>query len=142
MSVLTDAFIAFEADLSSLHPGDGGPSALFPTLSGKEIDPLKLATLEAIVNGQAPYTYVDSIGDPLYDWGEQWVYPFPQPLVAALAQLQPGDAFRIAAEWAETDEWRLVGLSSEGIASLARLVGDLGTLAQEAQRENKSMYMG
>jgi hypothetical protein len=36
MGILTDAFIAFEADLSFLRAGDGGPSAIFPTLQGKE----------------------------------------------------------------------------------------------------------
>jgi hypothetical protein len=139
MGILTDAFIAFEADLSSLHAGDGGPSAIFPTLQGKGIDPLKLAILEAILRGQETYTYAASIDEPLRDWGEEWVYPFSQPLVAALALLQPNDALRVAAKWAETDEWRLVGLSQEGIAGLARLVTDLGTLAQQALHEHKAM---
>ena len=141
MGVLTDAFVASEADLDSLQPGEGGPSARFPTVEGKSIDPLKLATLEAILRGQETYTYVASIQEPLQDWGEQFVCRFPDTLVAALAQLQPSNMLQVAAAWAATEEWQLDNPTSEAISGLADLIASYSDLAQRAQRESKSMYM-
>jgi hypothetical protein len=141
MGILTDVFIASEADLASLRPGQGGPAAAFPTVQGKGIDPLKLATLEAIVTGQAINTYLDAVEEPTRDWGEEFVNRFPEALVSALAQLRPGEIRQVAAAWAETEEWRLDGLTQEALTDLARLIDELCTLAQQALRENKLMYM-
>lgn len=148
MGLLTDAFIATEAELPALRPGVGGPSGMFPTVEGKRIDPLKLATLEAIITTPASdrsdmsAVAMTSSEDVIQEWDDEWVCRLPDSLVAALAGLQPDDLERCAAAWAETEEWRLDGATTRAaVESLTGVIGKLRQLAQQAQREGKLMYL-
>lgn len=145
MGILTDAFVASEGEVAALGPNDD-PAALFPSVRGKRVDTIRLATLEAILAHQpaAAGTAQEYDENFVKDWGEQWVYRFPDPLVSALAQLQPGDDRAIAAAWAATDEWRLDGVTPEDtkhIEGLAELIRGYCLLAQQARREDKHVYM-
>ena len=143
MGLLSDIFLALEADLPALNSGRGGPLAVFPTIQGKRVDPVKLAMLEAVVTQQDPEALHSSIDAQLSrDWGEEFVYHIPESLVAVLAHLQPGDIIHCAELWATTEEWVLDGSASiAGKADVVRLVRELVQFAQRAQSENRSMYL-
>jgi hypothetical protein len=149
MGILTDAFIATEAELAILGPDDHGPAAYFPTVQAKRVDPVKLTMLESTLTHRAPDELLESLDDNhvrdwVREWEDCWVYRFPEPLVSALLQVQPSDLPRIAAAWANTDEWRLNSsgpASREQIDAFARPIGDYCRLAHQAQRDGKQMFM-
>ena len=143
MGLISDVFLATDAALTAMRPGQGGPAGTFPCVQSTRVDPLKLATLEAIVTQQEAGVRGASIdGTLVRDWGEEFVYRLPEALITGLAQLQPGELARCSEMWGATEEWRLDGAASiAGRAALTRLVGELCQLAQRARHEGTSMYL-
>jgi len=142
MGLLTGVFIATDKELSSLRPGMGGPASRFPTVQAKQLDPVKLATLEASVPHRPDSTSVADVESGLrMDWGEEFVYRVPQSLASALTELEPGEIACCAAAWAETEEWRRDAPAATRGQDLARLLGDLCLLARRARHEDKAMYV-
>lgn len=143
MGILTDAFIASESELAGLRPGAGGPAGRFPTVQAKGIEPVKLATLEAIILSASVEMWDDD-GLLERDWEEEWVYRLPASLAQALAELPPAEVPRVARAWAATEEWRLDGVSpadGAALAELATLVDALRTLAGQARQDGKALYL-
>jgi hypothetical protein len=143
VGLLSDVFVATDAELALLRPGTGGPEGKFATVDGKGIDPLKLETLEAIVT-----QHEADAGQPIlhrqlmYDWGDQWVYRFPESLTVALGQLEPDALGQVAEAWAATEEWRRSGGDTiAGRDSLRLWISAVCMLAQRAQHENRSLYL-
>src|SRR5260370_2255595 len=92
MGLLTDAFIATEAELAATRfESSSAPGDFFPTVQGKNIDPVKLALLEAIVTEQKPdpETLTGLIGQPIRgdESTEQWNELCSESLVTRLAEL-------------------------------------------------------
>ena len=143
MGLLSDVFVATDAELAILRPGSGGPEGKFPTWRGKGIEPLKLATLEAIITQREADSGQPTIdGELVYDWGEQWIYRFPDLLTVALAQLEPDALDQVAEEWAATEEWHLSGVDRiTGRDSLRLWIDAVCKLAHLAQHENRSLYL-
>lgn len=145
MGILSDVFVATDAELTILRPGSGGPEGIFATVPGKGIDPLKLADLEAIViqhEADAEQSQPLIHGQLIKDWGEVWIYRFPGPLVEALTRLEPGTLVLVAERWAASEEWRHSGIDmTTGPDSLRLWLSAVCKLAYRAQHENRSMYL-
>lgn len=143
MGILSDVFVASDAELASFRPGTGGPEGKFATVSGKGIDPLHLTTLEAIVTHHEMDTEQLLLNVQLVsDWGEQWVHRFSESLTAALAQVPPDALDQVAAAWAATDEFRLSGAdTSAGRDALRHWISAVCELAQRARHEGRSLYL-
>ena len=160
MGLLTDAFVATEAEVAAADFANHDPAELFPTVQAKRVDDVKLATLGALITGQhqvaldqdpeafvrhvaEQFVLVRDIGGELEDEAEGlWVSQFPDSLVARLAELTSDEIVRYGEAWANTDEWRLEGVTTlEQITEIVELLGDYCRLAAHAQAEGKRMYM-
>jgi hypothetical protein len=152
MGLLTDAFIATEAELAAIRlEGSSIPGDAFPTVPGKNIDPLKLAYLEAIVTEQNAENLVEMINDPIGETdesSEQWLYPFSERLVARLATLTADQINHYGTIWASIEEWRgprAKPLTPKAAAmystNVTHYLHALCQLASQAQAEGKNMYM-
>jgi hypothetical protein len=160
MGLLTEAFIASEADVTATHFAGSGPGGLFPTVPAQRVDDLKLAALDALVTGQnvvAPeqdpeasvrgieerFVLVRNLGTEAGNETQgPWISRFPDSLVARLAQLTPAEVARYGAAWANADEWRFEDPSMpEKIADIQRLFQEYCRLAAQAQAEGKHLYM-
>jgi hypothetical protein len=144
MSILSDAFLATDAELAATQfEGSGGPIAFFPTLQGKGIDPLKLLLLEAIVMDQAipnPDILDQRIVRGKDESSEQWIYQFPDTMVARLAELTAAEISRYGTMWASTEEWR-GPKEIPPIAVITHYFQQLCQLAMHAQTEERHIYM-
>ena len=153
MGLLTDAFIATEAELAATRfEGSSAPGDFFPTVQGKNIDPVKLALLEAIVIEQEPdpETLIEMIGQPIRgdESTEQWIDLFSERLVTRLAELTEASISHYGARWASIEEWR--GPRAKPLtpkdaathsANVTQYLQALCQLARRAQAEGKHMYL-
>ena len=142
MGILTDAFIASASELDALRPGAGGPAALFPTVQAKRMDPVKLASLEALL--APPARDWDEDGMLMREWEEQWIYRLKSSLAHGLVALPADEIARVAREWAATEEWRLDGVdpaNDASVADLAALIAGLRQLAWQARQDAKDLYL-
>lgn len=163
MGILTDAFIATDAEVAAADFANKSPSELFPTVEAKRVDTVKLGKLEAIMAGANPVTidqqdpqefviklerefpFIRDIGVELGE-GETsdgpWVCRFSDPMVGRLAELSPTEVTRYGQAWAATEEWQAYGvLSSNAISSIVEYLRELSQLAKRAQAEDKNVYM-
>lgn len=155
MGVLTDIFIASEAEVAAAAFAVGGPSALFPTLQSKGIDPVALANLTAIIDGQGA-NMLDShplaiaaeanivrdlgaeAGGPEY---EDLIVRLPVELIAHLTTLTPTDIAHHAIAWADTF-WRTTPEPTPAfIAGITAYLEQLCQLARRARDEQKMLYL-
>jgi hypothetical protein len=116
VGVLSDIFVA---RLEEVQLAEGGPtvSKKFPAEDVKGLDQVKLATLgEALTTGgtmsdeggEAYDALVSEMSEPVYQFSdEEWVFPIPERLKAALARLSDDEMDRLAPAWAGTEEFRL-----------------------------------
>lgn len=114
--MLSDIFVA---RLDEVHLAEGGPtvSKRFPAEDVKGLDQVKLATLgEALMTGgtmsgdggEEYDALMSEMSEPVYEFSdEEWVFPIPDRLMAALARLSDDEMERLAPAWADTEEFRL-----------------------------------
>ncbi len=149
MAVYSDIFIATDADLLAAPLDQHEPTDYFPTVEGKSITPLSLATLEAILTGDRdPYAGLDERMDT-WDQNEVWtrldgnisVERFSDTLVSALATLTPETMEQAARAWEDTDEVRASRDRAEHVAWLASYLERLSHLAIRARVEGRGMYL-
>ena len=152
MGLLTDAFIATEAELAATR-FEGSPRDFFPTVPGKNFDLVELALLEAIVTEQEepePETLTEMFDQPIRgdDSTEQWIYLFSERLVTRLAELTEASISQYGARWASIEEWR--GPRANPLtpkdaathsANVTQYLQALCQLARRAQAEGKRMYL-
>jgi hypothetical protein len=133
MSMLSDFFIAGDAEVAAMDVA-AGPAAL-PSVHAKRVDPVKVASLTAILTGTEP-----SLPDPVRDAGEGGpsVYRFADEATAALGALGPDDATLCAYAWARTEEWQADGAEPAEVESLLQQVREL---AARAKVEGKRLYV-
>jgi hypothetical protein len=155
MGILTDVFIATEAELAATQfEGSGTPSDFFPTVQGKYFDPVELAVLEAIVTEQKqdPGTLTGMISQPIRgdESSEQWINLFSERLVTRLAELTEASISHYGARWASSieEEWRgprAKPLTQKDAAThsadVTQYLQALCQLARRAQAEGKRMYL-
>ncbi|GHO62630.1 hypothetical protein KSC_015220 [Ktedonobacter sp. SOSP1-52] len=147
MSLISDAFIATKTELEETQfMSQGNPGQFFPTMQGKNIDPLMLAQLELIVTNLEKNSLpaiLSSLDERMLgeaESTEQWIYQFPDPLVNRLATLQDTEISRYGAQWGATKEWQ----SKKGLPpteAATQFLQQLCQLAIRAQTEAKNMYM-
>lgn len=154
MGLLTDVFIATETELAATRfEGSSAPGDFFPTVQGKNLDPVKLALLEAIVTEQEPdpETLIEMISQPPIRGDgstEEWIYLFSERLVARLAELTEASISHYGARWASIEEWhspRAKPLTPKEAAAhsahVTHYLQALCQLARRAQAEGKRMYL-
>lgn len=134
MSTITDFFLAREAEIPEIL--GLGPAGRLPTVPASAVDPVKLARLLAIVDGQQMsddlHLALDAM-TPVASGGAEgpWVCRLPAALVDALAEAE--EFGKWAAAWATTEEWSFDRGTPD---ALERLLRDLARLARstDAQR--------
>jgi hypothetical protein len=145
MGLLSDVFLASDAQVATLRPGDGGPKDRFPSVPGKGIDPVKLARLGAVLTRyqgdiMALVKAWDDERHLVYAGDEEVIYRFSEALSTALAQLPPEAISSCVEAWAATEEWRLDGADTpEGRDSLRQWLSAVCELARRGQREGRSL---
>ena len=153
MGLLTDAFIATEAELAATRfEGSSAPRDFFPTVPGKNLDPVKLGLLEAIVTEQEPdpETLTEMFDQPIRgdESTEEWIDLFSERFVARLAELTEASISHYGARWASIEEWhspRAKPLTPKDAAAhsahVTHYLQALCQLARRAQAEEKRMYL-
>ena len=151
MAVLSDAFVASEAEvgaaLSALS--EQGPATYCPTGQAKNVDPVKLGTLEAILAGYEPYALaevvMESMQESVVDLGDdQEIFRVRGSLITGLASLPDEELERVAAVWAATAEWGQRdqrGREAFPLRDVSDYLFELRELAARSQREGKHVYM-
>jgi hypothetical protein len=144
--ILAGLFIASEAELAAWNLRRPTP-AQWPAVELKWLETVKLGTLEAIVRG-VPYDSIDqgSLHNVVRDGGKEgpWVSLVRPDLVVGLAALDPARIREIAANWADTDEWKPRPSDAPDlrvIDGLAGLLPSMTSLAQESQGSGRPMYL-
>lgn len=158
MAVLTDTFIASDADVATIHLSTGEPAKRFPTVQAKGIDSVKLATLAALLAGHESADEQPDVHDfvaglerdfPLVrDLGAEeagessegpWIFRLPDAMVTQLGQLSRAEIARYGRTWAATEEWQHAGVASPG--SVVSYLRKLSALARRARGDGKQMYL-
>jgi|SRR5579884_2180778 len=151
MGILTDAFIASDAEVACGDFSRSVPAELQPVIEAKGIDTVPLGLLKAIVSEQG-------LGDTqvglqafviglehdfpcVRDMGEHWVYRFPNSLVKRLGQLAPTEINAVAAQWARSEEMGGPNATREYVADLSEYLGRLSWLCDRAVQDGKNVYM-
>ncbi len=141
--MLSDAFIALEDEIQAyVSSAPVGPAMYFPTVQGKNIGPLALLALEALLQ-QTTMPELDRLIERLRVEDEAYgeaIYQFPDTVVTILAHLPAVAIEHYGALWASTDE--LQGRAARpSVDALTRYLYELHRLALRAQTERKHMYM-
>jgi hypothetical protein len=151
MGILTDVFIATEAELAATpFEGSAIPRDFFPRVPGKNLDMVMLALLEAVVTEQT--LEVDALArmddEPLRgdESSEAWIYALSERLVARLAELTPAEITRYGTQWAAVvyQEWlgqKGKTLDSSANAAAIQYLQELCQLALQARAQGKHMYL-
>ncbi len=167
MGILTDTFIASEAEIASTAPLAEGPLTRFPTVQAKGIDSVKLATLAAILAGddlahdppdvqafvagfvagiERDFPLVRDLGAP-GDAGDlsegssrgPWIFRIPDTMTTRLARLSRAEMTRCGRRWAATEEWQLAKAPSAG--TVVKYLRRLCQLARRAGDPEQHMYL-
>ena len=138
MGILSDFFVATPEDLKRLDLSRG-PAGVFPTVQAKRVDPVKLATLQAVVEGGSDIGELITAIDAamLGDEEGPWLVTVPPSVTSALAGADSAGLSRLAASWAATEEWVADGGTA---ANLSPFVAQLGELARAAS-PGRSLYL-
>lgn len=155
MGILTEIFIATEAEVAAASFGDSGPATQFPMLQAKGIDPVALANLSAIISDLDAST-LDSqplvIAEEAHivrDLGaeaggseyENFVVRLPVELMVQLTTLTATDISHHATAWADTF-WRTTPEPTPAfIAGITAYLEQLCQLAKRARDEQKMLYL-
>lgn len=140
MGVLTDFVVANRRDARRVCNA-ACPSKEFSGLDAKGIDPVKLATLYAVLTGTE---FNPSLigGDPLATGGDNgpWVMEVPPDLVQRLAKLDADGVAAAAAKWARTEEFS-PEYDNWPAEAVHEVLADLAKLCAKAVGAKKSVLM-
>jgi hypothetical protein len=132
MGMLSDVFVADKDEVAAAL--EGGPMGTFPTYQAKSLDPITLGRLEANLVAR-PFA---EIGGKLTtdhfqsESGESGIHDVRPTLVAALAVMPSEAVARMAADWAEAEEW--YGATGPDLEPIVRGLMELAAQAREAQK--------
>jgi len=138
--VLTDYFIASPADLQTLRI-QTSPADRFPTVRAKSADTVKLAALQRVLATAVSDPVLATlkcrvVGEPTSEG--PWLFAVPAGVTDVLARLSESEVAQIAAQWAETREWRLDRGSPELVANI---LTELHFLAQNARSNGREVFL-
>ncbi len=118
-----------------------------PSVEWKNMDPVKLATLESILTG-VPYDEVMDQGgmDAIYVGGQDGPFAFGvrTDLRDALAATPSDKLHDVSAAWLQTEEWQMQyggKVRESDIAEVASLLGEVVTLAARARDTGANLYI-
>src|SRR4026208_1739667 len=143
MGLLTDFFVAplngvkREAILS-------GPANSYPTSQWKNVDLVKIATLESRAT---PRAYEDSIAaleaSKVGDGGSEgpWCYRLSQNLTDGLVAMDDGAVRTCVSKWILTEEWESDGVTKDDQGDFEEMVKEFCLLASKAKKEGLCMYV-
>ncbi len=98
MSILSDFYIATEAEALQYDGGDGVPES--DRCQYRRLTPLEIAGLLQVLRGQGDR--IEMIGEfaPLTpEDAEEWTMSVPGNMVDSLSALSPSDISRVGGEW-------------------------------------------
>lgn len=134
MGLLTDFFVAPSGSLDPATVKDG-PDGIHPTARWKNVDTVKLATLQNLLTGEdydvAMARLEKGSRSPIEDEGP-WTYELPEGLVKALVGLTPQRTREIAELWIKTEEWMADGTDAESTDSFVEMLESFSSLARKA----------
>ncbi len=141
--LLTDFFVA---DRGSLDPAniEGGPEGTYPTAQWKNVDTIKLATLENLLTGVDYEIAVDRLmKNTRGDFGDEgpWIHEISENLVTALARVDSKRTREVAAAWIATEEWEADGAVAGEIESFEEMLTSFSFLARKAVAGRLGMYV-
>lgn len=143
MGLLSDFFIA---DRGSLDPAkiEAGPDGSYPTASWKNVDTIKLATLENLLTGVDYEIAIDRLEkNAKGNFGNEgpWVHELSENLVSALGKLDPKRTREIAAAWIATEEWEADGADAGETDTFVEMLASFSSLARKAAAGRLGMYV-
>ena len=117
---------------------EDGPHGRYASVEVKMMDPVKVATLGTIVGAGSYDDLVDKMTDSARDAasGECGLFPVPDAIRDGVVQIE--DVDEVVRRWLTTDELRLDQWTNE---DTRRLLDELVSLAREAQREGKHLFV-
>jgi hypothetical protein len=144
MGVLSDFIIADADEAAAINAAGGAHLKRWDCLESKGIDAIKLWTLQQILAGQplddvnaaATFMANDMIAEASDDG--PWVFKVPADLQGSIAALTPSALGRVAATWAATEEFTIVGRTAPVVEEYLH---DLVSLAQRARAAKKSILL-
>ena len=150
MGVLSDVFVA-SADEVTL--AEGGPTVdrRLPAVDVKGLEQVKLGALgqlllERKLDTEDPGSYgstydalVDEMSEPVHEFSdEEWVYPIPNRLAAALADIPDERFAHLVETWGATEEFALDGFEENDVRDY---VIELRRMARLARASGKRLYL-
>lgn len=155
MGILTDFFIASDAEIATSSFMDAGPAELFPALEAKNIDTVPLAILSAILDGTNPDTLdfrhlalandeniVRDLGAELGGAEyEYFILRLPAKLVAQLANLTREEIIRYGLAWADSFWSDTRPPSAATRLSAVEFLGKLRQFAMLALDQDKTLFL-
>jgi len=138
--MLTDYFIAFQAELTKLDIRSS-PASTHPGVQAKGADTVKLATLQRILAMAVDQPELSTLHSSLVNKPTAegpWVFAVAPAVTQALARLTVPEVHDVALEWVETREWRLDRGDEQTVTDL---LSGLQGLAQRARAEGKEIFL-
>jgi len=138
--MLTDFLAAAPSDAQAICDSAGAHWKKWPCATLKKIEPVKLASLWAIVVPGVESKKMCSQDVMLCEAasGEAWVFSLPPDFVRVLARIDERTQEKIAVRWAATDELIADGFSP---SSASEAVGSMAKIAREALASEKDLLL-
>jgi hypothetical protein len=146
--LLDGFFVATEQEIAALNLDERPLDANLPSMEWKNMDSVKLGTLEARLTG-VDYEDIEqaSLHNTFYVADEvegPWYFTVRPELQDALSRLTREQAQSIARDWMATEEWQgqyPSGVQDADVAEVTSLLISLGELASEAQRRHATLFV-
>ena len=143
MGVESEIFIA-RGD--QVHLAEGGPlsTGKLAAEDVKELDFVKIGTLGSVLltgatSGAEYDALTEEMGNGLHNFSDdELVFPVPERLQKALAELSDDQMNHVAPDWASTEEFRLDYKDEDDALDW---LGVLRELAQEAESTGNSLFV-
>jgi hypothetical protein len=132
MAVMSQLFVAREADAQKFAPASAGPLERVE-LGG--LTSLEFETLWAILEGEEWSPEKHELQEIIGDDEESWVHQFPPTYVERLTALAPGQVQSAAEAWAQTEE------ISGAAADVAPAIESLVKLARSAKAKKLGLFV-
>lgn len=147
IGIFAGLFVASSEAVEQWNIEQGLTPPDWPAIEFKRLETVKLGTLESILTG-VPYDDIDQ--DDLHNLVRQggpegpWISRLRQPLVDALSSLEDIRIPVVAAEWADTDEFKVRPsdkASPADIEDLSARLAEMRGLAQVGRQRGEPAFL-
>lgn len=133
MSLITDFFVATPEDLAKISPDKlSGIYDEFRVIQANQVDPVKLASLQAIIENK--FFEEIELSNPILEFGEQWIIPVSDVIIKKLTNCTSQELEVYADKWSKTEEWQLDEATTEDIVQLLQKISDLAKSAKSSDK--------